>query len=48
MYRGQSNMEELGLSSHYVGPRDRTWVVRLGRRYLSTLNHLASPGIYFS
>lgn len=36
-------MEESGLSSHHVGPRDSTQVVRRGSKHLCPLSHLAGP-----
>lgn len=43
MRRSEDNFQESVLSFHSVGPRDWTWVVRLGGKHLDPLNHFNSP-----
>lgn len=38
-----NNLQESGLSFYHVGPRNWTWINRLGERYHCPMNHLTGP-----
>lgn len=39
----QNNLQESGRSFHHVGPRNWTWIIRLGERYHCPMKHLTGP-----
>lgn len=45
--RSEDNVLELVFSSHYVGSRSQTRVIRFGVKHLSLMSHLASLFFFF-
>lgn len=43
LWRSEFNLGESVLTSHYLGPRDWTWVVKFGSGCLDLLRPLAGP-----
>lgn len=43
----EDNFQESVLSFYHVGPRNGTWVIRLGNMCLHLMNHLINPGVTF-
>lgn len=43
----EDNFQESVLSFYHVGPRGRTWVIRLGNVCLHLMSQLISPGVTY-